>query len=77
MIVAGVMSGTSADGIDVAIARILGRDLSLRFELLHHAQFPYPAAVRRVELRNLKVNQPIADALFSFTPPAGTHIFEQ
>jgi outer membrane lipoprotein carrier protein len=34
-------------------------------------------SVRRVELRNLKVNQPIADALFTFTPPAGAHVFEQ
>jgi len=34
-------------------------------------------SVRRVELRNLKVNQPVADALFTFTPPAGTHVFEQ
>jgi outer membrane lipoprotein carrier protein len=34
-------------------------------------------SVRRVELRNLKVNQPVAEALFTFTPPAGTHIFEQ
>lgn len=34
-------------------------------------------SVRRVELRNLKVNQPISDALFTFTPPAGTHVFEQ
>jgi chaperone LolA len=34
-------------------------------------------SVRRVELRNIRVNQPIADALFSFTPPAGTHVFEQ
>jgi anhydro-N-acetylmuramic acid kinase len=53
MIVAGVMSGTSADGIDVAIARILGRDLSLRFELLHHSHFAYPAAVRRSILANM------------------------
>jgi len=34
-------------------------------------------SVRRVELRNLKVNQPVSDALFTFTPPAGTHVFEQ
>jgi chaperone LolA len=34
-------------------------------------------SVRRLELRNLKVNQPVSDALFTFTPPAGTHIFEQ
>ncbi|HKP75979.1 MAG TPA: outer membrane lipoprotein carrier protein LolA, partial [Longimicrobiaceae bacterium] len=34
-------------------------------------------SVRRVELRNLRVNQPIADALFTFTAPAGTHVFDQ
>ena len=34
-------------------------------------------SVRRVELRNLKVNQPVSDALFTFTPPAGTHVFDQ
>jgi len=34
-------------------------------------------SVRRVELRNLKVNQPVSDALFTFTPPAGAHVFEQ
>ena len=47
MIVAGVMSGTSADGIDVALVRVLGRGFRTRFELLHHDAFPYPARVRR------------------------------
>ncbi|HET7230615.1 MAG TPA: outer membrane lipoprotein chaperone LolA [Longimicrobium sp.] len=34
-------------------------------------------SVRRVELRNLRVNQPVNDALFTFTPPAGTQVIDQ
>ncbi|HVP55530.1 MAG TPA: anhydro-N-acetylmuramic acid kinase [Candidatus Eisenbacteria bacterium] len=51
MIVAGMMSGTSADGIDVALVRIQGRGYRSRLELLAHYQFPYPAEVRRAVLR--------------------------
>jgi anhydro-N-acetylmuramic acid kinase len=50
MIVAGVMSGTSADGVDVALVRLLGRGLGVRFQLLRHRAFPYPPAVRRMVL---------------------------
>ncbi len=50
MIVAGVMSGTSADGINVAIARIMGRGFRTRFELLAHREFPYSPGIRRVVL---------------------------
>jgi anhydro-N-acetylmuramic acid kinase len=50
VIVAGVMSGTSADGIDVALIRVMGRALRTRFELLAHQHFAYPAAVRRAVL---------------------------
>ncbi|MGH6741739.1 MAG: anhydro-N-acetylmuramic acid kinase, partial [Bradyrhizobium sp.] len=50
MIVAGVMSGTSADGIDVALVRILGRGYRSRLQLLANYHFPYPAEVRRAIL---------------------------
>ena len=50
MIVAGVMSGTSADGIDVALVRIQGRGLRCRLELLAHSHTPYPTQVRRAVL---------------------------
>ncbi len=53
MIVAGVMSGTSADGINVALARIQGRGFRSRLELLAHYQFPYPDNVRRAVLATM------------------------
>lgn len=46
MIVAGLMSGTSADGTDVAIADINGAPPELCWKLLHHAHFPHDAALR-------------------------------
>jgi anhydro-N-acetylmuramic acid kinase len=48
MIVAGVMSGTSADGVDVALVRF--RDTNDGYptlRLLAHEAFPYPAALRK------------------------------
>jgi len=50
MTVAGVMSGTSADGIDVAIVRIEPTKLKPRLTLLAHEAFPFPAALRRAVL---------------------------
>jgi anhydro-N-acetylmuramic acid kinase len=68
MIVAGVMSGTSADGINVALVRIAdgqppasgkrgwgwrGRTI----ELIGHAEYPYPAKVRAAVLTAMNAVQ--------------------
>jgi anhydro-N-acetylmuramic acid kinase len=53
LVVAGIMSGTSADGIDVALVRIgMGRrgDSQPRVDLLAHRAFPFPRQLRAAVL---------------------------
>src|SRR6201981_2736472 len=57
MVVAGVMSGTSADGINVALLRMRGgvarahtSQAHTSFELLGHAEYPYAKKVRAAVL---------------------------
>jgi anhydro-N-acetylmuramic acid kinase len=50
MVVAGIMSGTSADGIDVALVRITPSDAAPKLQLRAHKAFPFPAALRRAIL---------------------------
>lgn len=57
MIVAGVMSGTSADGVDVALVRIQGRPPRMRLELLGHHGVPYPAPVRKAILEAMNAER--------------------
>ena len=47
MLVLGLMSGTSADGMDVALAAISGTPPELRVKLLNHTSMVFPAAVRK------------------------------
>jgi anhydro-N-acetylmuramic acid kinase len=61
MIVAGVMSGTSADGINVALVRLRGRGVGTRLELLAHDEYPFPAAVRRKILSVMNASATVAD----------------
>src|SRR5271170_4539285 len=44
--VVGLMSGTSADGIDAVVARISGTGLGLRVKLVAHQQQRFSAALR-------------------------------
>src|ERR1700679_3414847 len=53
MLVAGVMSGTSADGVDVAICRVsppLREGGTARVKVLGHRAFPYSAEIRAAVL---------------------------
>jgi len=61
VIVAGVMSGTSADGINVALVRLMGRGFRTRLELLAHDEYPFPANVRRTVLSMMNATVSVAD----------------
>ena len=62
MTVAGIMSGTSADGIDVAFVQIApgsrrGDAFDLRLKLLAHSAVPFPLPLRRAVLAAMDANQ--------------------
>jgi anhydro-N-acetylmuramic acid kinase len=59
MLVLGLMSGTSADGIDVALARISGAPPHLDTKLLGHTSSKFPPALRK-EILRVAEQHPIA-----------------
>src|SRR5882724_7050992 len=51
------MSGTSADGVDVAVVSIQGRGSYLSFDLLLHDHSEYPRAIRDAVLAAMNANK--------------------
>ena len=58
-LVLGLMSGTSADGIEVALARISGAPPDLSAKLLNHISVSFPPKLRK-EILRVAEQQPIS-----------------
>src|ERR1700740_1827112 len=58
-LVLGLMSGTSADAIDVALARISGAPPRLKAKLLNHTSVTFPPQLRK-EILRVAEQQPIS-----------------
>jgi anhydro-N-acetylmuramic acid kinase len=50
-LIAGAMSGTSADGVDVALVKVAGHGTNLTAKLLRHFHQPYPPDLRQAIFR--------------------------
>ena len=61
MTIIGLMSGTSADGVDAVLVDIRGSGHDLKIRLRAHRTFPYPPAFR-VRLLEAMTNGTVADA---------------
>src|SRR6266478_3451321 len=63
-LVLGLMSGTSADAVDVALARISGAQPRLNAKLLNHTAINFPPQLRK-EILRVAEQQPISAANLS------------
>jgi anhydro-N-acetylmuramic acid kinase len=64
MLVLGMMSGTSADGIDAALVKISGAAPHLNIKLLGHVKQNFPPSVRN-EILRVAEQKPLAPSEFS------------
>ena len=73
-LVLGMMSGTSADGIDTALVKISGAPPNLKIRLLNHAHQSFPPQVRKEILRVAEQN-PLTPGEFSQLHARLGHIY--
>lgn len=71
MIVLGLMSGTSADGTDVALVALEGAPPNLRWQLLHHTTIPHPAELRAAILAATRPETGTVDRLCALNVALG------
>jgi anhydro-N-acetylmuramic acid kinase len=64
MLVLGMMSGTSADGIDAALVKISGAPPNIKIKLLGHVKQNFPPAIRK-EILRVAEQKPITPGEFS------------
>jgi len=64
MLVLGMMSGTSADGIDAALVKISGAPPHLNIKLLGHVKQNFPPSIRK-EILRVAEQKPLAPGEFS------------
>lgn len=76
MRIIGVMSGTSVDGIDVALAEISGQGYAIRAELVKGITYPYDSAVRS-RILSICANAPVTLADLADLDDAIAHDFIQ
>ena len=56
MLVLGMMSGTSVDGIDISLVRVSGAPPNLQINLLNHTSVAFPPTIRKEILRVAEQN---------------------
>src|SRR5271165_7228801 len=76
LLVLGMMSGTSADGIDTALVRISGAPPNPRIKLLGHTNQNFPPAIRKEILRVAEQN-PLTPTEFSQLHARLGHVYAE
>jgi anhydro-N-acetylmuramic acid kinase len=76
MRVIGLISGTSADGIDAALVRIQGRQSDLQVELQRSMTVPYPEPLRQL-IVDVGQGKPLSAEAFADLDRAIAHCFAQ